>query len=89
MWKFICHCERERGKFRLKHVLRIDVHTLSQTEVLVGGSVREGKYLIKTTTTAEVQAVTAALRGTHEGSPPHNNKTAPHPPPPDGQRDTN
>lgn len=43
---------------------------------------REGKYLIKTTTTAEVQEVTAALRGTHEGSPPHNNKTAPHPPTP-------
>lgn len=44
---------------------------------------REGKYLIKTTTTAELQAVTAALRGTHQGSPPHNNKRAP----PNGQRD--
>lgn len=41
----------------------------------MGGSVREGKYLIKTTTTAEVQGVTAAHWERNEGSPLYyNNK---------------
>lgn len=48
-------------------------HTLSKTKGPVGGSVSEGKYLVKTITTAEVQGVTAAHWDWNEGSPRYNN----------------